>query len=220
MRHPLPDEFDGDFAPVGLFRVCKPLQIRKSPSNWFTSARSGGRAGPGAVVRCCQSGGGARREVAGAVQDDGALVEKRIDRFVRERLRPAVHRASVSLRVGAGIPEAVAEGYRLNLPLCSVTGVRVARVDPLIEVDHPAVVVEAVKLAEDRSGDLIVRLSEAHGSRVRARVIRHFAATDVTETDLLERPLAAPRAPFAADGSALTLELRPFQLVTLRFARR
>ena len=126
---------------------------------------------------------------------------------MRARLRPAVHRASVPLRVGAGIPEAVAEGYRLNLPLCSVTGVRAARVDPLIEVDHPAVVVEAVKLAEDRSGDLIVRLSETHGSRMRARVIRHFAATDVTETDLLERPLAAPRAPFAADGSALTLEL-------------
>ena len=176
--------------------------------------------GRGAVVRCCQSGGGARREVAGAVQDDGGLVEKRIDRFVRARLRPAVHRASVSLRAGAGIPEAVAEGYRLNLPLCSVTGVRAARVDPLIEVDHPAVVVEAVKLAEDRSGDLIVRLYEAHGSRVRVRVIRHFAATDATETDLLERPLTAPRAPFTADGSALTLELRPFQLVTLRFARR
>ncbi|WP_198411442.1 MULTISPECIES: glycosyl hydrolase-related protein [unclassified Cryobacterium] len=145
-------------------------------------------------------------------------MEKRIDRFVPARLRPAVHRASVSLRACAGIPEAVAEGYRLSLPPCSVTGVRATRVDPLIEVDHPAVMVEAVKLAEDRSGDLIVRLYEAHGSRV--RVIRHFAATDATETDLLERPLTAPRAPFAADGSALTIELRPFQLVTLRFARR
>ena len=132
--------------------------------------------------------------------------------------RPGRHELRLSLRAGAGIPEAVAEGCQLNLPLCSVTGVRAARVDPLIEVDHPAVVVEAVKLAEDHSGDLIVRLYEAHGSR--ARVIRHFAATDVTETDLLERPLAAPRAPFAADGSALTLELRPFQQVTLRFARR
>ncbi|WP_370262110.1 alpha-mannosidase [Cryobacterium sp. TMT4-10] len=35
------------------------------------------------------------------MHDDGALVEKRIDRFVRERLRPAVHRASVPLRVDA-----------------------------------------------------------------------------------------------------------------------
>jgi alpha-mannosidase len=130
------------------------------------------------------------------------------------------HELRVSLRAGAGIPEAVAEGYRLNLPLRTVVGVAAARVEPLLEVDHPAVVVEAVKLAEDRSGDLIVRLYEAHGSRVRARVIRHFEATDVTETDLLERPLAAARVPFAADGSALTLELRPFQLVTLRFTRR
>jgi len=129
------------------------------------------------------------------------------------------HELRVALRVGAGIPEAVAEGYRLNLPLRTVHGVSAARVVPLIEVDHPAIVVEAVKLAEDRSGDLIVRLYEAHGSRARARVIRHFEATDVTETDLLERPLAAPRASLAADGPALTLELRPFQLVTLRFTR-
>ncbi|WP_158252003.1 hypothetical protein [Cryobacterium sp. M25] len=35
------------------------------------------------------------------MHDDGALVEKRIDRFVRARLRPAVHRASVPLRVAA-----------------------------------------------------------------------------------------------------------------------
>ena len=130
------------------------------------------------------------------------------------------HELRVSLVVGAGIPEAVAAGYRLNLPLRTVGEVRAAHVVPLIEVDNPAVVVEAVKLAEDRSGDLIVRLYEAHGSRARARVIRHFEATDVTETDLLERPLATPRVPFAAAGSVLTLELRPFQLVTLRFTRR
>ncbi|TFD32714.1 alpha-mannosidase [Cryobacterium cryoconiti] len=129
------------------------------------------------------------------------------------------HELRVSLVVGAGIPEAVAEGYRLNLPLRTVGGVRASRVEPLIEIDHPAIVVEAVKLAEDRSGDLIVRLYEAHGTRARARVIRHFEATDVTETDLLERPLAEPRAAFAAEGPALTLELRPFQLVTLRFTR-
>ncbi|TFC82057.1 alpha-mannosidase [Cryobacterium sp. TmT2-59] len=129
------------------------------------------------------------------------------------------HELRVSLRVGAGIPEAVAEGYRLNRPLRTVDGVSAARVEHLIEVDNPAVVVEAVKLAEDRSGDLIVRLYEAHGSRARARVIRHFEATDVTETDLLERPLAAGAATLSADGPALALELRPFQLVTLRFAR-
>ncbi len=132
------------------------------------------------------------------------------------------HELHVSLRVGAGIADAVAEGYRLNLPLRTVAGVGRDHLDPLFTVDNPAVVIEAVKLAEDRSGDVIVRLYEAHGARARARVIRHFDATDVAETDLLERRLAEPRAtlsPDASDEAAFTLELRPFQLVTLRFAR-
>ncbi len=129
------------------------------------------------------------------------------------------HALRVSLRPGASIADAVAEGYRLNLPLRTVPGVAADRIDPLFEVDNPAVVIEAVKLAEDRSGDVVVRLYEAHGSRSTARVIRRFDATGVTETDLLERPLAQPRATLVADGDTLTLELRPFQLVTLRFAR-
>ncbi len=129
------------------------------------------------------------------------------------------HELRVSVRLGAEIADAVAEGYRLNLPLRTVHGVAADRIDPLFEVDNPAVVIEAVKLAEDRSGDVVVRLYEAHGSRSTAQVIRHFAATGVTETDLLERLLAEPRATLAAEGDRLLLELRPFQLVTLRFAR-
>ncbi|MBG6058586.1 alpha-mannosidase [Cryobacterium sp. MP_M5] len=129
------------------------------------------------------------------------------------------HALRVSIRLGATIGDAVAEGYRLNLPLRTVAGVATGRIDPLFEVDNPAVVIEAVKLAEDRSGDVVVRLYEAHGGRTTARVIPRFETTEVTETDLLERPLADARAVFSADGGALVLELRPFQLVTLRFAR-
>jgi alpha-mannosidase len=135
------------------------------------------------------------------------------------------HELRVSLRAGSGIPDAVAEGYRLNLPLRTVTGVEDADIEPLLRVDNPAVVVEAVKLAEDRSGDVIVRLYEAHGNRSTARLIRHFEATDVVETDLLERPLAESRvelaagAPLPVETHALTLTLRPFEIVTLRFTR-
>lgn len=125
----------------------------------------------------------------------------------------------VSLRVGATIPDAVAEGYRLNLPLRTVDGVGSAAVDALFTLDNAAVVIEAVKLAEDRSGDVIVRLYEAHGSRARARIIRSFEATDVVETDLLERELPESRVVLSADRAAVDVELRPFQLVTLRFRR-
>ena len=126
------------------------------------------------------------------------------------------HEFRVALRVGASIPDAVYEGYRLNLPLRTVAGIGSPPVEPLFTVDNPAVVIEAVKLAEDGSGDVIVRVYDAHGARSRARVIRSFAAAEAHETDLLERPVARA-AIIATDDAVLTLELRPFQLVTLRY---
>jgi alpha-mannosidase len=75
--------------------------------------------------------------------------------------------------------------------------------------------VEAVKLAEDGSGDVVVRLYEAHGGRARARITADFEHSGVVETDLLERPLPEPAA-LSSDG---TLRLRPFRIVTLRFRR-
>ena len=62
------------------------------------------------------------------------------------------------------IADAVAEGYRLNLPVrVRVPGARRSR--RWSRSTDPAVVVEAVKLAEDRSGDVVVRLYEAWGAR-------------------------------------------------------
>jgi alpha-mannosidase len=123
------------------------------------------------------------------------------------------HRFAVALRAGATIGDAVAEGYRLNVPPRRVRGSRAAA--PLLTVSNPAVVVEAVKLAEDRSGDVVVRLYESLGSRATARITADFPHVDVIETDLLERALPAPVC-LRSDGA---LTLRPFQIVTLRFRR-
>lgn len=125
----------------------------------------------------------------------------------------------VSLRIGAQIADAVAEGYRMNLPLREVRDVAGAALVPLLRVDNPAVVVEAVKAAEDRSGDVVVRLYEAYGGRARAVVSLGFDIADVQETDLLERPYSDTRCSLAREGSEVQLQLRPFQLVTLRLRR-
>ncbi|NAZ86394.1 alpha-mannosidase [Kineococcus indalonis] len=127
------------------------------------------------------------------------------------------HVLRASLLVGAGVPEAVREGYRLNLPLREVRGA--GPVEPLVAVEGEGVVVEAVKLAEDRSGDVVVRLYEAHGGRARATVRPSFAAASVTETDLLERAVEHPRALREQRGGAAVVELRPFQIATLRWRR-
>ena len=72
-----------------------------------------------------------------------------------------------------------------------------------------------MKLAEDGSGDVVVRLYEALGSRATARITATFDHVSVAETDLLEAPLPTP---VALDGDRLVL--RPFQIATLRFTRR
>ncbi|HLL63788.1 MAG TPA: glycoside hydrolase family 38 C-terminal domain-containing protein [Propionibacteriaceae bacterium] len=130
------------------------------------------------------------------------------------------HTMRCSLVVGADIADAVQEGYRLNLPPREVDGA--GPVEPLLTVDHPAIVVEAVKLAEDRSGDVIVRLYEAYGGRARGRLHPSFAVSTVIETGVLERPLedaTALRTAADAVADGIDLELRPFQIVTLRLTR-
>lgn len=79
-------------------------------------------------------------------------------------------------------------------------------------------VVSAVKLADDESGDLVVRLYESTGGRARARLTTGFDAAGLAVTDLLERPLPDAVVPELRDG-AVELSLRPFELITLRFAR-
>ncbi|MFD8200430.1 alpha-mannosidase [Streptomyces sp. NPDC059701] len=140
----------------------------------------------------------------------------RAPRFPDPETDQGVHRFRHALVPGAGIGDAVREGWRINLPERRVTGAR--EVAPLVTVDGDAVVVTAVKLADDGSGDLVVRFHEAHGGRARATLTTGFAATDVQVTDLLERPLADAEAP-RPDGGRIAVRLRPFQLMTLRLKR-
>ena len=129
------------------------------------------------------------------------------------------HTLNVSVRVGASIGDAVREGYRRNLPLRAVENA--ARpIDPLLTVSSAAIVVEAVKLAEDGSGDVVVRAYEALGTRCGGEVTPDFPTVEVIETDLLERPISGPgRGLVTQRSGTAVLELRPFQLITLRFRR-
>ncbi|MCS3782022.1 alpha-mannosidase [Tsukamurella ocularis] len=122
------------------------------------------------------------------------------------------HRLAVSVRPGATIGDAVEEGYRRNLAPRGIPGS--AAVSPLVAIDHPGVIVEAVKLAEDGSGDVIVRLYESRGTRASATVHADFAHRSAVRTDLLERPVGTP-----APAGETRLTLRPFQIITLRFHR-
>ncbi|MCW2875858.1 glycoside hydrolase family 38 C-terminal domain-containing protein [Actinacidiphila oryziradicis] len=143
----------------------------------------------------------------------------RAPRYPDPETDQGVHRFRHALVPGATIADAVREGYRANLPEHRLTGA-VAAVAPLVTVDEDAVVVSAVKLADDRGGDLVVRLYEANGGRAHATVsvADGFVVDRAVLTDLLERPLVDAEALSAEDGT-VSLDLRPFQLVTLRIPR-
>lgn len=144
------------------------------------------------------------------------------------------HRFTYSLLPHAGsLQEAgvVAAGYRLNCPVRVVGPVRAtaaATTDrpfstpgvPVVGSDHPAVVVETVKAADDGGGDVIVRCYESWGGRARATLAFGFPVAAVTSVDARERAGGAPVQLGDVDVSSAVVELRPFQIVTLRVRPR
>ena len=111
---------------------------------------------------------------------------------------------------GAGVAEAARAGYRLHLPLRRRPG---RPVEPLVRVEGGTAYVETVKLAEDGSGDVVVRLYEPLGARTTVTVTPTFDARVCEVVDLLERPRDSD------DWDGRELRLHPFQIVTLRWRR-
>ena len=120
------------------------------------------------------------------------------------------HSMRFKIRPAATIQDAVHLGYDLNTSAMEVLGNRA--VEPLVTSVAPQVIIETVKLAEDASGDLIVRLYESTGSRCSSRISFAGSADSISLTDFLEVPVSAD----TASGSSIDLEFRPFQVITLR----
>ncbi len=86
---------------------------------------------------------------------------------------------------------------------------------PVVRLSGPgadSVEVDAVKLADDRSGDLVVRLHEALGDRAAVTMATSRRIGGAWRCDLLEEPRTGEEV---GDG-VVVLVLRPFELVTLR----
>jgi alpha-mannosidase len=132
------------------------------------------------------------------------------------------HRFSYALFPHAGDLRAagvIAEAEAFNLPLA------VRRPSPgwsgrpavtipgraAVRADRPNVTIEAVKKA-DRDDAVIVRLTEAFGARGSVTLTTDFPLASVTRVDLLERD----REPITCGEHAVALDLRPFELVTLK----
>ncbi|MBE3123561.1 MAG: alpha-mannosidase, partial [Planctomycetes bacterium] len=104
----------------------------------------------------------------------------------------------------------VREGYDLNVPVLTVGGA--AKTVSLLSVDAPNIVVEAVKPAEDGSGDVVVRLYESKRMATRATLTTSLKVRSASEATMLEKP----QSPLAVKGGKMALEFRPFEIKTVR----
>lgn len=177
-----------------------------------------GEPGFGAAVA---NGSTYGHDITRATRDDGGtttLVREsllRAPRFPDPSADQGVHVLRTTLGFAPGVLDAAANGYRLNLPTRTVEGGSADGVEPLVAVSSPSVFVEAVKLAEDRSGDLIIRLYEAQGGRAQTTISIGAEVESAWKTDLLERDLGDSGW---HTGDTIALGFRPFEVVTLRVA--
>jgi len=112
---------------------------------------------------------------------------------------------------GSGI---VREAYDLNCPVSVRPGQ--AGTKSVLSVDASNIVIEAVKPAEDGSGDLIVRLYEAMCMRTRCALDASVPAERAEITDMLENPVDVCEI----SGGRIRLDFRPFEIKTIRLKLR
>jgi alpha-mannosidase len=106
----------------------------------------------------------------------------------------------------------VQQAYDLNCPVTTASGA--AGETSLLAVSAPNVIVDTVKPAEDGSGDVIVRLYECKRMATRCALSTALPAARATQTDMLE----AKECDLALVDGKVTLDLRPFEVKTVRLA--
>jgi alpha-mannosidase len=115
---------------------------------------------------------------------------------------------------GRGLESVLEEAEALNRPPRVIAGGSASKPagPPFVTVLDGTVEVVALKGADDGSGDIVVRLHEPLGDRGRVRLGFAGGVQRVARCSLLEDP----GDELVVDATAVELELRPFELVTLR----
>ncbi|CAI5783661.1 alpha-mannosidase 2C1 [Podarcis lilfordi] len=110
--------------------------------------------------------------------------------------------------------EVIRQAYNLNFPLHKVPCVSGQHPAwSAFSVQSPAVVLEAIKQAEDVPGVLVIRLYESHGSTVVTWLQTSLPVQEAVMCDLLEQPDPSKCVPLEERG--LRLSFTPFQIQTV-----
>ena len=109
--------------------------------------------------------------------------------------------------------DVVRQGYELNVPVTEAQGH--ADTVSLLQIDAPNVIIDAVKAAEDGSGDVIIRMYECKHAATDAVLTLNIPAARVCLCDLLENE--GEQLP--VEERKVKLSLRGFEVKTLRVKR-
>jgi alpha-mannosidase len=138
----------------------------------------------------------------------------RAPRFPDPEADQGVQTHRYGLVIGADIAAATEAGALLNTDERTVTGRQ--GIDPLVVVTGTSVVLSSVKLAADRSGDLVVRVFESQGARTKAELTFDIPVVEVVEVNLLEEELEAAPSLALTDMGSISLSLKAFDVRTFR----
>ena len=109
--------------------------------------------------------------------------------------------------------DTVRQAYELNVPLTEGKGQ--AGSFSLLRVDNLNIIAEAMKEAEDGSGDLILRLYESKHAAVRTLLHLNIPVAEAWECDMLEQPQSL----LPLEKGVILLSFRGFEIKTIRIRK-
>jgi alpha-mannosidase len=108
--------------------------------------------------------------------------------------------------------DVIREAYEMNCPLTLVPGT--AGQASIFSLDAANIILETVKLAEDGSDDVIIRLYEAKRNLTHCILTTTLPIIKATQTDMLERY----QSDLSFNKEKIELDFRPFEVKTVRLS--
>jgi alpha-mannosidase len=111
-----------------------------------------------------------------------------------------------------GESDVVREAYEMNCPLTVIPGA--GGKSSIFNIDAANIIIETVKLAEDGSDDIILRLYEAKRNLTHCVLTTTLPVNKASQTDMLERY----QSDLLVNKGKIKLDFRPFEIKTIRLS--
>jgi len=115
---------------------------------------------------------------------------------------------------GFSVESVIRPAYELNNPVSYASSTSATtKINNLIKVDMPNVIIESIKLAEDSSNNIIVRLYEAGKSGTHVKLSLDKIIKSVSETNMLEEE----KFNHNLKNNSISFFIKPFEIKTFKF---